>query len=161
MNPKQLPRARVSMEDVRRAVEMARERDNDWQAQMCEIAMIPAVQSHWRAANRGMPELRIERHDGIEHKGFSRELNRARCDAGLWEEVSGYTLVFSQWSCWNSKRAEHYAHSASSTWDGARRDTYHGFIELLQYASLAEANERMSKTTILAELLNDWNVEIV
>jgi hypothetical protein len=87
-------------------------------------ALIPAVQAAWRAANKGRL-LTVTRIDGLPHKGFERDGNLARCQAGTWAEVSGYTLDYGvEGLTWNSVRHGHYAHSAGATWDGVRRDTH-------------------------------------
>jgi hypothetical protein len=112
------------------AIQTARQRDSDWQACMCEVARIPAVEAAWRAAN-SQRQLSVIRVDGIPHIGFEREGNMARGKAGTWGEVSGYLLDYGIPGLhWNQVRPNSYAHSAHSTWDGICRETYHGMIEI-------------------------------
>jgi hypothetical protein len=124
----------------------------------------------WRAANRGRL-LTVTRIDGIPHKGFSRDDNLARCQAGTWAEVSGYTLDYGVDAglIWNSVRPGHYAHSAGATWDGVRRETYHDLIEQarnavrpvkshLRQTTFAEYRQRLAEYGL--ELVDDAGVEV-
>lgn len=119
---------------VAAAMSAAKERDDDWQAIYCEIAMIPAVQEAWRKANKNRP-LSIQRVEGIPHKGFAREANFERCLAGTWGEVSGYLFDLGGSGIpWNLVRPDSYSHSAHVTWDGVRRETNCSVIETVKYA---------------------------
>ena len=120
--------------DILAAIERAKAQDEDWQAELCEIAMLPAVEAAWRKANKGRA-VSIRRIDGIPHKGFVREANLARGAAEAWGEVSGYVFDYGiENLSWNSVRSGYYSHSAATTWDGVRRETYHEFIEQARYA---------------------------
>lgn len=119
---------------VAAAIAQAKERDDDWQAIYCEIAMIPAVQEAWRRANNGRP-LSIQRVDGIPHKGFYREENIKRGQAGTWHEVSGYLFDLGGAGIpWNLVRSDSYSHSAHVAWDGVRRETNCSVLEVVKYA---------------------------
>lgn len=123
------------LSDVQAAIERAAERDQDWQAAMCEIAMLPVVEQAWRAKNKGQA-LAVRRVDGIPHKGFEREGNRARGDAKKWAEVSGYVLYMSEELeyTYNDVRPDWYSHSAAVTWDGCGRSSYCRVIETVKSA---------------------------
>lgn len=123
------------LSDVKRALERAKEQDDDWQAAMCEIAMLPAVQEAWRAKNDGR-DLAVRRVDGIAHQGFQPENNRARGDAKKWAEVGEYILYLSEDAgyTYNDVRPDWYSHSASVTWDGCGRSTRCRVIETVKSA---------------------------
>lgn len=119
---------------VAAAIAQAKERDDDWQAIYCEIAMIPAVQEAWRKANKNRP-LSIQRVDGIPHKDFYREANIERGQSGTWHEVSGYVFDLGGAGIpWNRVRPDGYSHSASRTWEGVCRETHYSVIETVKYA---------------------------
>jgi len=157
--------------DILAAIATAKAHDEDWQAELLEIATIPAVTAAWRAANKGRL-LTITRIDGIPHKGFTRDANLARCQAQAWAEVSGYTLDYGYGAdglCWNSVRPGHYAHSAGATWDGVRRETYHDLIEQARHAvrpvkshlrqtTFAEYRQRLAEYGL--DLVDDAGVEV-
>jgi hypothetical protein len=125
----------LMLSDVKAAIERAANRDQDWQAAMCEIAMLPAVEQAWRAKNNGQA-LAVRRIDGIPHKGFEIPDNRARGDARRWAEVGGYILYLSAGAgyTYNDVRPDWYSHSASVTWDGCGRSTYCRVIETAKSA---------------------------
>jgi len=155
--------------DILAAIATAKARDEDWQAELLEIALIPAVTAAWRAANRGRL-LNVTRIDGIPHKGFARDDNLARCQAKTWGEVSGYTLDYGvEGMVWNSVRPGHYGHSAGVAWDGVRRESRCGFIEDIRNA-VRPVKSHLRQTTFaeyrrnLAEygldLVDDAGVEV-
>lgn len=123
------------LSDVRAAIESAKARDDDWQAGLCEIAMLPTVQEAWRAKNDGR-DLAVRRVDGIAHQGFQPADNRARGDAEKWAEVGGYILYLSAGAgyTYNDVRPDWYSHSASVTWDGCGRSTRCRVIETVKSA---------------------------
>lgn len=131
------------LSEIKAALERAADRDQDWQAAMCEIAMLPAVEAAWRAKNNGQA-LAVQRVDGIPHKGFEREDNRARGDAKKWAEVSGYILYVHEdlEYTYNDVRDGWYSHSAAVTWDGCGRSSYCRVIETVK-----SAYHQLSRTT--------------
>lgn len=127
--------SKLLLSEVKAAIERAKERDDDWQAAMCEIAMLPAVQEAWRAKNDGR-DLAVRRVDGIPHQGFQPTDNRARGDARKWAEVGGYILCLSADAgyTYNDIRPDWYSHSAGATWDGCGRSSRCRVIETVKSA---------------------------
>lgn len=123
------------LSEIKTALERATERDDDWQASLCEIAMIPVVEAVWRAKNNGQ-SLAVKRVDGIPHKGFDIPDNRARGAAKTWDQVSGYVLYLNEdlGYTYNAVRDSYYSHSASTTWDGCGRSSYCRVIETVRSA---------------------------
>lgn len=131
------------LSEIRAAIERAAEHDQDWQAAMCEIAMLPVVEQAWRAKNKGQA-LAVVRVDGIPHKGFEREDNLERGNANKWAEVGGYILYLHEdlEYTYNDVRPDWYSHSAAVTWDGCGRSTYCQVLETVK-----SAYHQLSRTT--------------
>jgi len=135
----------VKASEIAKAIARAESVSDDWQAANLEILCIPSVRRRWRAINRRFPDLQIVRHTGRAHKGMSREDNIK----AYWPEFAGYSLQYgalsdgNAWG-WNSKARDErdgYSHSASATWDGARRETRCSFCDGLRYSYLAAIGE--------------------
>lgn len=129
---------KLKLSAVLRAIQRAKSVTDDWQAECCEILMIPAIAKRWQELNARLGNgLRIERIDGLRYSFVSREDNQARCDADGWAEVAGYSLILMQLengycSRWNSVQRSYYCHSASTAWDGVRRETISQFVDDLR-----------------------------
>jgi hypothetical protein len=127
---------RVKLSSILRAIERAKTISDDWQAECCEILLIPAVAKRWQELNANFAGLHVKRIDGAPYAFTCREDNQARCEAKRWREVAGYVLVLftgdSGDYCWNGVRDDYYGHSASTAWDGIRRDTISSFAHDLR-----------------------------
>lgn len=140
----------LTVSEVVAAVRRAAEQDSDWQAQACEVAMLPAVEAAWRALNKGRA-LSVTVIPGLPHKGegFTREQNLARCAAGKWNEVSGY--IFDPGLAglvWSRVSADHYGHSAHVAWEGVCRETYHAVIEVARDLGLEALRGPLSEQVL-------------
>ena len=139
----------VRLSDVGRAVERAKTLSTDWQAQLCEILLIPQVYARWHEIN---DYYTLERVDGIPYSG-TREQNIARGKAGKWNEVNGYILG----PAWNSVKPDWYSHGASTTWNGLQRETYSRFVQDIHISySLAV----LGKNPGSSEYLQTYKVEL-
>lgn len=143
---------KIKMKTLLRAIALAEERSNDWQAQCLEIAMIPAIADRWRELNPGFGTgLVVEFHPGNKFTvgvGFPID-----CKA-----LAGYTLCLMKLEgsppyMWNRVRSEWYSHSASTCWNGMGRETICRFIEQLRMAALGHEPD--------AQVLRGAKVEIV
>lgn len=155
----------LKLSEVRDAVNRALDHDDDWQAQYCEVAMIPIVASAWQASNKNRFAYSVKRVDGLAHIAMEREQNHKRCEEKKWAEVSGYLFSYGfeeeSGLCWNRVCTGHYSHSASTTWDGIRRETYHDVIENA-YAAYRQAAGTQRYTYDASErLLTDHNIVVV
>lgn len=122
----------VMASEVHKAEEKAREVFDDWQAQVIEILLIPAVYDRWLAVNRRVyAEPSVTRIDGLSRKGKTREDNRNTSD---WSVFAGY--VFSEWNG-IAYEGSGYSHGPSRCWDGLRRNSFHSFIDHLRAAVYA------------------------
>jgi hypothetical protein len=123
---------KVKLSAIRQAIKRAKLVSDDWQAECCEILSIPAIAKRWQELNPNLRGLRIWRVAGQPYRFESREINIARCDAKQWGQIAGYVLVLfstADGDCsWNSVRPDYYGHSASTAWDGVRRDTVSQFV---------------------------------
>ena len=119
---------RLRLGDLCAAIDRAHKVSREWQAECCEIAMLPQIAKRWREANANLPYLQVLRVKGIPYAEVNRDKNLARGQARSWDKVAGYRLVFfkdekGQLYGWNTVADDWYAHSAGSTWNGATRET--------------------------------------
>ena len=150
----------VRLSDVGNAIEMAKSTTSEWQAELIEILLIPSINKRWMELNNGF--YQIERHAGIPYIGFNREDNMARGASNTWREISGYTL--SHPTCdirWNSVREEYYGHSAGTTWDGIRRETYHSFADALRNAFYHYSGRVEYRIERILAVLEEYKIDVV
>ena len=143
---------RVSLKTIRAAIARAQTVSDDWQAQLCEIALIPAVAKRWKELNSRLPGLAITRHDGAPHIGMTPYDNRAVTD---WTVYAGYVLIYFPESGkgWNSVRDNYYCHSPSSAWNGIRRETVSQFLEDLRMVALGYTNPEIMRSLERAKIV--------
>lgn len=128
----------VSMRTILRAVRESRSVSDDWQGAILEILRVPAIAKRWRELNPRYRGLELVRHAGLPMVGGWRELAGDNPD---WASFAGYTLIYDRFDNgrvygWNSVRSDYYAHSASTAWNGVRRETIHRFAESLWMIAL-------------------------
>jgi hypothetical protein len=150
---------KIKASHVLKAMARGQQVSDDWQAQYIEIALLPAVNRRWQAANRDRFEsLILARVPGKPHIGYTPDDNRAVID---WTQFAGYALAYGPGaSRWNSVRADCYSHSPSTTWDGIRRETYHSFIYDLGACALSLRDGKEPPPSLLAEL-ETYGVELI
>ena len=136
-----MQRIKISIRTIKAAIARANAMFDDWQAECCEIAMIPAIAKRYAELNRDRFQhgVAVICHPGKCHKGMTRDDNLAVKD---WTEYAGYVLHYAPngaylgpWS-WNAVKPDYYCHSPSTTWDGMRRETVSQFIHDLRMLAL-------------------------
>ena len=126
---------RLSIQTINRAIAKAQTQSDDWQAECCEILLIPAIAKRWRELNTRFPGVHLVRHDGMPHRGFQPSGNQAIGERDGWAEFAGYCLRYSdtiEGYGWNSVRSNYYAHSPSCAWNGVTRETICRFVESIR-----------------------------
>ena len=126
---------RVSRQTVARAIERANAASDDWQAELLELLLIPSLAKRWQELNPQFPQVAIVRHSGKPHKGYTRDDNLAVKD---WTPFAGYLFQYDpeqHWN-WNAVRTDWYSHSASTAWNGVRRDTICSWVEDIRMLAL-------------------------
>ncbi len=125
----------ISLKTIRAALARAAAVSDDWQAECCEIAMIPAVARRLAELNtRHFPRLTMTRHEGKPHQNMRPEDNLAVKD---WTVYAGYVLLYNAsppgpFMGWNAVRADYYSHSPGTAWNGLRREAISEFIHDLR-----------------------------
>lgn len=156
---------RVRASDVVRAITRAQAQTDDWQAECLEIALLPAINRRWRAANRDRyPDIHLQRVPGQPYRQMTREDAERICQERGWLAYSGYELYLlaGETYAWNRARADYYGHSPATAWNGMGRETYCQFIEdirSLTYAMLHGTADRVHPE-LLAHL-RSFGVEVV
>ena len=126
---------KVSLTTLRDAIARAHAVSDDWQAECCEIALIPAVAKRYAELNAPrLPAVAVIRHDGRHCIGMTPDDNRAVAD---WAEFTGYTLGYGlEVARWNSVRSDYYSHSPSTCWNGMSRETVSQFVHDLRMVAI-------------------------
>jgi hypothetical protein len=147
----------VSLESIRLAMERAHDRSDDWQAELCEIALIPVIAKRWQELNPNFQGLHLERVPGLPHILKTPDDNRAIGDAKRWAEYAGYVLVlFGEGEnryTWNAVRPDWYGHSPSTAWNGMRRETVSQFIETLRMVACGNEHDEYTKNLARAGIM--------
>jgi hypothetical protein len=153
----------VSLRALQRALKAAKSSSDDWQAECCEIALIPAVAKRWAELNADrFQNVHLDRYEGKPHIGMLPDGNRAVAD---WSEYAGYVLHYSadpsisNWG-WNSVRQEYYGHSPSTAWDGMRRETISQFIHDLRMVALGYDHPEINRSIDRAKIRVKANVRV-
>lgn len=152
-NTKGLRPITVRMTAVAKAIAKANAISSDWQAELCEIALLPNVYKRWRQINGD--RYTLARIDGLPHIHHSREQNLAIGQSETWDRYAGYVLGPS----WNSVRPDWFSHGPSCAWNGMRRDTYSRFILDIHQTHCVYA--RGSTLARRSEYLDTYKVRIV
>jgi len=155
---------RVWASELVAAQERARKTTDDWQARLIEYLLIPKLTKRWREANSDrFGTLLLERHPGKPHINYTPDDNRAIGQRKGWAEYAGYTLRYGESYGWNGVRDEYYSHSASTCYDGIRRETYCGFLDALD-AWIWEIKDGGCLSKMrgnAAEVLLKYNIEVL
>lgn len=145
-----LRQKQISLKRVLAAVERGRkvcrewqakdERWHEWQAEYCELALLPEV---WQRIGQKMAEERCAH--SFAHYG---QLSRLSASG-----LPGYVL-----QSWNGPPREgwEYSHSPGCAWDGVRRNLYGSLVELLRQAAYPDVHH-----SVADDLRNRWNVVLV
>lgn len=116
---------KINLHELGKAIHRANQTTCDWQAEMIEILLIPKIYRRWQELNKQQfnycPE--VTRWPGLPFIPAYRG-KETKC----WSLVSGYIVTQ-----WNDFRDDYYSHSASTAWDGIRRETVHMFLEKLRH----------------------------
>jgi hypothetical protein len=153
----------ITLESVLEAIERAKQRTDDWQAQCLEILLLPKVARVWKRLNPRFKNLRVERVNGLPHVGYTSDDNRAVSD---WTQFSGYLLIYfdlpdGQTYGWNAVRADGYGHSAGTCWNGVGRETICRFIESLRMIALGHDHDECRRALAAAGINLVESVELV
>jgi hypothetical protein len=145
----------VSLKTIRAAIARAEKLSSDWQAQCCEIALIPAIAKRWAELNTNhFQNVHLDRHEGEPHLDYTPEQNHAVKD---WSAFAGYVLRYSSdpsisnWG-WNSVRSDCYGHSPCTAWDGMRRETVSQFLHDLRMLGLGYRHPELMKSLERAKI---------
>jgi len=143
----------VKASEIARAIEKSYEVDTrSWQAECIEILLIPKVYKRWQRINKAKfgGNIEISRVDG---QAYTNDIDGHKVDD--WSAFGGYLYGYGlKGLCWNSVRETSYSHSASTAWDGIRRETYHSFAENLRhlYLSLVDDKVQIRKDYVESQL---------
>ena len=129
-NAKGLRRVEIRVSEVLAAARREREwNPNGVNAPALGVLLHRKVYRRWQQVNRQLhPAPSIERIRGEKPPENGRGIED-------WTRFRGYVLRFREdegmFSAWNSVRADYYSHSAGTTWDGIRRETFCSFVDAL------------------------------
>ena len=141
---------KVSIARLRAAIERAEQVSDDWQAQCCEIALIPQIARRYAELNDRFPAVAVKRHEGKPHKGMTRDDNLAVPD---WSVYAGYVLNYGIDNYrWNSVSTDHYGHSPSTCWSGMGRETVSQFIHDLRMLALGYSHTEILRSIERAKI---------
>lgn len=140
----------ISLKRVLAAVERGRkvcrewqakdERWHEWQAEYCELALLPEVWSRMRQ--------RMAAEHCVNSFDYYGKLTRLQAS-----DLPGYVL-----QNWNGPPREGWAHSHAPgvAWDGVRRNLYGSLVELLRQAAAPDVHP-----SIADDLRSRYNVVLV
>lgn len=115
---------KISVAQLWRAICRAHRYSNEWQAECCEIVMLPLIARRWQQANADrFAKLQMLRHRGKKYAATHPEDNRRITAEGGWAQYAGYVLYYGGNLYWNRVTSDYYGHSAAVAWSGVCRET--------------------------------------